>query len=63
MASASLSELGIDEFADFLLEEGIDGETVTEFSRHRISGATFLALTDSDLKELVPQIGLRVRLR
>ena len=61
---ARIEEMGIDEFCDYLLEEKeFHSDVVTSFSRNRISGATFMGLSEDDLKDLVPVIGDRVNVR
>lgn len=61
---ARIEEMGIDEFCDYLLEEkGFHSDVVTCFSRNRIAGATFLELSEDDLKDLVPVVGDRVDVR
>ena len=60
---AYLEYLTIDEFAERLVEEGIEDEVVKTFEENRISGAVFLQLQEDDLKELVPVIGDRVKVR
>lgn len=52
--------MGLDEFCDYLLEKGFHSDVMTSFNRNRVSGVTFLALSDDDLKDLVPVIGDRV---
>ena len=51
---ARIEEVGIDEFCDHLLEKEFHSDVVTSFSRNRISDATFLGLSEDDLKDLVP---------
>lgn len=59
-----IEEMEIDEFCDYLLKEkGFHSDVVTSFNRNRISGATFLDLSEEDLKDLVPVIGDRVDVR
>ena len=60
---AYLEYLTIDEFAEHLVEEGIEDEVVKTFEENRFSGAVFLQLQEDDLKELVPVIGDRVKVR
>ena len=60
---AYLEYLSVEEFAEHLVEEGIDDEVAKSFEENRISGDVFLKLQDDDLKELVPVIGSRVKVR
>ena len=58
--------MGMDtiEFCSWLADEKkLDGELVQRFSKNKICGCTFLSLTEEDLKELLPVIGERVRVR
>jgi len=50
-------------FAHFLETEGLHEDVVSAFFDNRICGQNFLALTEDDLKELVPIIGDRVHVR
>ena len=47
----------------FLLEKEIPGDVVDSFSRNHICGQAFLNLTEDDLKELAPLIGIRTKIR
>lgn len=58
-----LSNYDVDELSDFLLDEGVAIDTAKEFERNKIGGKAFLNLTEEDLKELVPLIGLRASIR
>lgn len=50
-------------FSEFLIGEGFHDDVVAAFSSNRICGHTFVQLTEDDLKELLPVIGNRVRIR
>lgn len=50
-------------FIEFLVREGFHEDVVSSFSNNRICGRTFVQLTEDDLKELLPVIGDRVRIR
>lgn len=63
MAESCISQLSIEDFAEYLLDRGFDLSVVNSFEENRISGDAFLQLTDDDLKELVPLIGVRVNVR
>ena len=54
--------MGVDDFCDYL-EKGFHSDIVMSFHRNRMSGATFLELSEDDLKDLVPVIGDRVTVR
>jgi len=58
-----LEVLNVDEFADYLEEEGIGEEVVKSFKENKICGATFLELQNEELKEFVPVVGSRVKVR
>ena len=51
------------EFSEFLVKEGFHEDVVSAFSSNRICGLTFVQLTEDDLKEMLPVIGDRVRIR
>ena len=55
--------MGVDELSAHLLEKGFHLELVASFSRNRIDGATFIDLSEDDLKDLAPVIGDRVNIR
>ena len=55
--------LNCEDFGNFLEAEGFHEDIVSVFIGNRICGNSFLALTEDDLKELVPIIGDRVRVR
>lgn len=55
--------LNCEDFGNFLEAEGLHEDIVSTFVGNRICGQVFLALTEDDLKELVPVIGDRVRVR
>ena len=59
---SNVSQLTVDELKDFLLQKGIDEEVVCDFQRNRVSGQSFVELTE-DLKELVPLVGVRTTIR
>ena len=59
-----LQKMGVNEFCNYLLaERGVHSDVVSCFSDNRISGATFLELSEDDLKDLLPVIGDRVNVR
>lgn len=60
---SELSAADVDEFCDYLEEKGLDETTVESFRHNAMSRATFLLLEEEDLKELVPLIGNRVKVR
>lgn len=63
--SCSFSTRGLNvlELGKFLVDHGIEEETVQNFVRNKVCGDTFSKLTQEDLKELVPLIGNRVKVR
>ena len=61
---ASVMEVQALNCKDLGLEaKGFHENIISAFIRNRICGKTFLALTEDDLKELVPVIGDRVHVR
>lgn len=66
MASGGLfeiSELSVEELAEFLRENGVSNEITKNFVQNRVSGKAFEQLTLDDIKELVPIIGYRTQIR
>ena len=59
----SLECFDFQEFGDYLLKEGVHEDVVSAIVSNRICSETFLDSTESDLKELAPTIGDRIRLR
>lgn len=62
-ASVAVEVLNCEDLGHFLEAEGVHEDAVSTFVNNRICGQTFLALTEDDLKELVPIIGDRVYIR
>ena len=63
ISRSSTCGLNASELGRFLAGHGIDQETVQNFIRHKVCGDVFSKLTEEDLKELVPLIGIRVQVR
>ena len=59
----SISQLSIEDFAEYLLDRGFNATVAKSFEENQISGAAFLNLSNDDLKELVPLIGVRLGIR
>ena len=59
MASSSFESLTVEEFGSFLSDKNVDEEVIDNFKRNKVSGAAFLMLTERDINELVPSVGLR----
>lgn len=55
--------LGVEELADFLLDNGIPVSTVTVLDENGISGKHLPHMTDDDLQKLLPRMGDRLDLR
>lgn len=55
--------LDFEGFGDYLLEKGLHEDVVATIITNRICSETFLALTESNLKELLPTTGDWIRLR
>lgn len=60
---ASVETLTIEELGTFLSEKNVDDEVIDNFKKNKVSGASFLKLTESDLNDLIPSIGLRPEVR
>lgn len=58
-----IRELSCADFCDFLLKEGFHEDIVSTFTKNRICGETFFEMTEEDIKELVPIVGDRIRVR
>ena len=66
VGSAAMEHITIfdcDDLRDFLVKEGYHEDVVSTFSTNRICSQTFLEMTDEDLKELIPVMGDRIRVR
>ena len=59
MDRGNIRDLNVEEFADYLRGEGISSEVLSNFAINRISGTAFIKLTEDDLKDLIPIIGVR----
>lgn len=59
----TVAEYDVEEMADYLLEKGVPPDMVSNFETNLVNGKSFLKLTDEDLKELVPVLGLRAEIR
>ncbi len=53
----------VSEVKEYLLDRGIPEKVAEDFYRNKICGQAFFNLTEDDLKELVPLIGIRAKLR
>lgn len=53
----------VSEVKEHLLERGIPETVAEDFSKNMICGQAFFNLTEDDLKELAPMIGVRTKLR
>ena len=62
-ASMMAAEMDTEDLADFLLSKGICSEVADNFLKNQINGQAFLKLTQEDLKELAPLIGIRTQVR
>ena len=63
MSQIRVSEMNCSEFTEFLTKQGFHEGVVSSLSNNRVCGASFCDLTEEDLKELLPVIGDRVRVR
>lgn len=53
----------VGDFADFLVDEYFDEDVVAIMKSNKISGATFLKLSERQMEKIVPAIGDVVELR
>lgn len=60
---SNIRDLTCNEFSKYLTREGVHEEVIELFSLNRICGETFCDLNEEDLKELLPVVGDRVRIR
>ena len=58
-----IPQLDVEDFSANLLDRGFDATVTRAFEKNRISGAVFVKLTDDELKELVPLIGVQLGVR
>lgn len=61
--NSQLSEFSMEELADFFIENGVCSEVTENFVRNHVSGKEFVKLTPDDIKELVPIVGYRTKIR
>ena len=48
---------------EYLLERGISERVAENFQENEVSGSAFLKLSEEDIRELVPPIGIRAAIR
>ena len=58
-----VTELNVEELSNYLCNKGLHEDVVAAIHDNKITGAIFVCLTKSDLKELAPTIGARITLR
>lgn len=58
-----ISAKDVDAMMGFLISKGVCEEVAENFHVNQVSGEAFLKLTEEDLKELVPLIGTRTKIR
>lgn len=64
MSSTLLTKLSSpEEVKEYLLKKGITEKICEDFYNNDICGQAFFNLTESDLKEMVPSIGVRTKVR
>ena len=63
MSEVPVPEMTCSKFSDFLTKEGFHEDVISSFSTNRICGTSFCNLTEADLKEMLPVIGDRARVR
>jgi len=57
------TDMTCEELGEFLQLSGLQDDIVSSVMQHKVSGETFLELTEGDLKELIPNIGDRITIR
>lgn len=60
---SNIRDLTCSKFSEYLTREGVHEEVIEMFLCNRICGETFCDLNEEDLKELLPVVGDRVRIR
>ena len=63
MAASSVESFTVEEFGSFLSDKNVDEEVIDNFKGNKVSGAVFLMLTERDINELVPSVGLKPQIR
>ena len=58
-----MENYSISELKEYLVEKGVSADAVENFEKNQVSGSVFLKLTEEDLRELVPLIGVRAGIR
>lgn len=58
-----LAAYDVEELADFLIEQGVPSDVVSNFEKNLVTGKSFLKLSEEDLKELAPILGVRTEIR
>lgn len=58
-----LEKLTVEELLRMLTSKKISDDTLDSFMSNGIDGETFVAMTDDDLKEIVPMMCDRIKLR
>ena len=53
---ASVHAMSVDEFGDYLLEK-FDEDVVEIMKKNKISGATFLKLSERQIESMIPAVG------
>ena len=51
------------ELEEYLVEKGIAVEVARNFKLNLVTGKSFFTLSEEDIKELVPLIGMRPKIR
>lgn len=58
-----VEQLTAEEVKDFFEDNGISRETAATFFQNEITGETLIHLTQDEIKEMVPKIGERAKIR
>lgn len=59
----NIEKLDCEYFSKYLLKNGFNRDIATSFLKHKICGCTFLAMRDDDLRDILPLVGDRIRMR
>lgn len=63
LSKENISKLSIDDFCDFLSQISFDEDVIELFRKNKISGWSFMKLTEQQLEKLVTAIGDVVELQ
>lgn len=58
-----IQSFSVPDLEDYLLDKEIPAEVATSFSRNCVCGKSFTELTEGDLRDLCPLVGVRTKIR